>query len=159
MKLYLRTAFVISLTLMTAVGLVAAPADDEAAIKSLFEKHIAAFHAGDAPAVAALFTDDGEMAPPDRRPLAGKNMVQWGMNIAFDLFTAKIGESSIQVEVAGDWAFTRRAYTLTITSTTSGEEVELTANWLEVLKRQPDGSWKIFRQMVNSDQPLPGADE
>jgi uncharacterized protein (TIGR02246 family) len=159
MKLYLRTICLISLVLLAATCLVAGPVEDEAAIKSLFDKHIAAFNAGDAAAVAALFTDDGEMIPPDRAPLAGKNMIQWGMNIAFDLFTAKIGETSLHVELAGDSAYTRRAYTIAITATTSGAELEITANWLEILKRQPDGSWKIAIEMVNSNQPLPGADE
>jgi uncharacterized protein (TIGR02246 family) len=163
MKLHVRTVCLISLVLLAVTCQAAAaappPAEDEAAIKSLFDKHIAAFNAGDAAAVAALFTDDGEMIPPDRAPLAGKNMIQWGMNIAFDLFTAKIGETSLQIELAGDSAYARRAYVIAITSTTSGAETEITANWLEILKRQPDGSWKISIEMVNSNHPLPGAEE
>lgn len=163
MKLYLRTVCLISVALLAATCQAAAnapaPAEDEAAIKSLFDKHSTAFNDGDAAAVAALFTDDAEMIPPDRSPLAGTDMIHWGLNIAFDLFKAKITGSSLEVEIAGDWAFTRRAYTMTLTATTSGEEMEITANWLEILKRQPDGSWKISLEMVNSDQPLPDADE
>jgi ketosteroid isomerase-like protein len=33
--------------------------------------------------------------------------------------------------------------------------MELVANWLEILKRQSDGSWKIYLEIVNSDRPLP----
>ena len=153
---------VISLIFVTLFAvdcqLAAAPptqAEDMAAIKSLFARHSAALTAGDAAAVVALFTDNAVMMPPERGAMTGKEAIRWGLRIAFGLFSAKITGESLEVEVAGDLAFARRIYTMMLTAKTGGEQLDAVANWLDVLKRQPDGSWKVYLEMVTSDRPLP----
>ncbi|MEE8586821.1 MAG: hypothetical protein V3T83_18425 [Acidobacteriota bacterium] len=72
----------------------------------------------------------------------------------------KIAAEGLEVEVAGDWAFDRGTYTITLTPKAGGEPVfEDEAKYLTITKRQPDGSWKIYRTISNSDRPLPGAPE
>ena len=159
MKTYFRVASLISLALLVtecrAAADAPASAQDVAAIKTLLGRHASALSAGDAAALTALFADDGVMMPPERGAMAGKEAIRWGVRIAFGLFTAKITGESLEVEVAGDWAFARRIYSMTLTAKTGGEQMETVANWLDILKRQPDGSWKIHREMLNSDRPLP----
>jgi len=159
MKHYLRAASLITLALLVAECQAAADApanaEDVAAIKALFGKHIAALSAGDAAAVTAVFADNGVMVPPERGAMTGKEAIRWGLRQAFGLFTAKITGESLEVEVAGDWAFARRTYTMTLTAKTGGEQMDVVANWLDILKRQPDGSWKVHLETVNSDRPLP----
>jgi uncharacterized protein (TIGR02246 family) len=159
MKPYLRFASIITIALLIANCPAAAgapaPADGAAAIKTLLAAHIAALAAGDPAAFSAAFADSAVMMPPDRAAMKGKEAIRWGLRLAFAQFSAKINGESVEVEVAGDWAFARRTYMLTLTAKTGGEQMELTANWLDVLKRQPDGSWKIHFEMVTSDRPLP----
>jgi uncharacterized protein (TIGR02246 family) len=159
MKSHFYEASAILLAFLMAGCLAAAdaptPAGDVAAIKALFDKHAAAFNAGDAAAVMALFTDDGVLMPPDRAPLTGKEGIRWGLRTAFGLYAAKISAEAPVIEVAGDRAFARRKYTMTLTGKTGGAEMDLVANWLDILKRQADGSWKIALEMVVGDRRLP----
>lgn len=159
MRSYLHATNAIFLAFLMAGCLAAAdaptPAGDVAAIKAVFDKHTAAFNAGDPAAVVALFTDDGVLMPPDRAPLVGKEGIRWGLRTAFGLYAAKITAESPVIEVAGDRAFARRKYTMTLTGKTGGEQMDLAANWVDILKRQADGSWKISLEMVVGDRRLP----
>jgi conserved hypothetical protein len=159
MKFHLRAASAILLAFLMANCLAAADAParagDVAAIKALFDKHAAAFGAGDPAAVMALFTDDGVLMPPDRSPLVGKEGIRWGLRTAFGLYATKITADSPVIEVAGDWAYARRKYTMTLTGKTGGDQMDLAANWLDILKRQADGTWKITLEMVVGDHRLP----
>ncbi|MGE5568384.1 MAG: YybH family protein [Rhodospirillales bacterium] len=163
MKLYLYSALLLSLAFApvhrAAAAAPPAKAEDMAAIKALFDKHLAAFNAGDSAAVAALFTDKGALIPPDRQPLGGKEVIRYGLRIAFGLYSAKVTPEAAEIDVSGDLAYAWRKYSLTITDKTAGEQRDLVATWLDILKRQPDGSWKIHLEMVSADKPLPTGDQ
>jgi ketosteroid isomerase-like protein len=53
-----------------------AMAQDKATIQSLNDKFAQAFNAGDAAAVAALYTDDAVILPPGAEMMKGKNAIQ-----------------------------------------------------------------------------------
>ena len=160
MRSFFRAAAFFSLTFLVAHCQAAADAptnaQDVTAVKSLFEKHIAALSAGDAAAVTVLYADNAVMMPPDRGAMTGKEAIRWGLRLAFGLYSAKVTGATIEVEAGGDWAYARRTYTMTLTAKTGGEQMEIVANWLDILKRQPDGSWKIYLEMLNSDRRVPG---
>jgi len=163
MRICVQPAILVCLALLVAAYPAAAQApagaEDVAAIKSLFGKQAAALAAGDAAGVTAVFADNGVMLPPNRGPMAGKEAIRWGLRLAFDLFAAKISGESAEIEVAGQWAYARRTYTATLTAKTGGEQMDVVASWLDILKRQPDGSWKVHLEMVNSDRPLPALNQ
>jgi ketosteroid isomerase-like protein len=62
----------------------------------------------------------------------------------------------LETQVAGDWAYDRGNYTLTVTPK-SGKPTETSGKYLTIYKRQPDGSWKIYRDISNSNNPPPSA--
>ncbi len=161
MKRRVPVALLISLAVAACQAAAAAPskAEDEAAIRALFDKHIAAFTAGDSAAVVTLYTDNAVMMPPDRAAMTGREAIRWGLRVAFGLAAMKFSGGALQVEIAGDWAFARRTSAVTLTAKTGGEQLELMTNWLEVLRRQADGSWKIHYQMMTSDRPLPSLNQ
>ena len=76
-----------------------------------------------------------------------------------DQFTVKLIVEVLEVRVAGDWAFARMTYTETLTPKAGGEPTEDSGRWLVIYERQPDGAWKIYLEIWNSDRPLPGAGE
>lgn len=55
----------------------------------------------------------------------------------------------MEVEAFGDWAFDRANVTIKLTPKAGGEPTEFTARLIHILRRQPDGSWKIHRLMAN----------
>jgi uncharacterized protein (TIGR02246 family) len=120
----------------------------------------AAFNAGDAAALVDLFTEDAILMPANEPALVGKEAIQSWFQTIFDQFTFKWTASTEEVEVAGDWAFERSTSTFTVTPKAGGEPIfEDNTKDLNILKRQPDGAWKTYRSISNSNNPLPGAGE
>ena len=91
---------------------------------------------------------------PNAPAVVGKAAIEKrnrGMNQALDFerFTIHLEE----VQVAGDWGYARGTYSLSVTPKAGGETAFDNGKWLKIFKRQPDGSWKIFRNCFNSDVP------
>lgn len=128
----------------------------EAGIDRLRDVHVAALNDGDADAWAACFTDDGVQMPPHFANNIGKNAIRgWGRGF-LSMFSCRFSLSVEEVRVAADWAFERGHYKMSMTPKAGGPAVEDNGKYITVYERQPDGSWKIARDIWNSDQPLPG---
>ncbi len=130
-------------------------AEDVRAITRLTEVWHDAWLAGDAAALTALWTDDPVLMPQNRPAVIGKDEINALYQSVFDEYTIKGEGELLEVEVAGDWAFYRSTYTLTATPKAGGEPLEDSGISLFIVKRQPDGTWKIARLIANSDQPAP----
>ena len=133
-------------------------AEDIAAIKALIGETVATYNTGDAAAVIALFTDDAILMPPNQPAVIGREANKSRFQAYFDQFTAKLTLEAVEVEVAGDWAFSRGSSATTVTPKAGGEPTEEINKSLAISKRQPDGSWKIYRHIWNSDNPLLGTE-
>ena len=131
---------------------------DVAAIKKLHEEIDAAINAGDLDSFVSCFTDDAVRMPPNMPALVGKDayrdMVQYffeqNTGIEHDITTE-------EVIVCGDWAFARGTYTITFTPKAGGKPIRGIGKWMDIYKRQLDGSWKCYRNIYNSDLPPSGA--
>ncbi len=167
MKSYLPIATLICLALLAAacgpaaeqpVAEAPSQAEDVAAIKALNLTAKAAFDAGDAAALADIFAEDAIFMPANEPALVGKEAIQSWIQTIFDQFTFKYTSETLEVDVAGDWAFERSTSAFTATLKAGGEPVfEDNTKDLSIYKRQPDGSWKVYRNISNSDRPLPDA--
>ncbi len=129
---------------------------DMAEIDRLHEVHVAALNADDADAWVACFTDDGIQMPPHFGTNVGKAAVRAWSKGFLSLFTCRFNLSVEEVQVPADWAFERGRYDITLTPRASGEAMDDIGKYITVYQRQSDGSWKIARDIWNSDQPLPG---
>ena len=131
-------------------------AQDVAAIERLNEEWRNGWIAGDADALIALYSDDPILMPQSQPEVVGREAIGALYQSVFDEFAVE-GEGEVQeIEVAGDWAFLRSTYSLVATPHAGGETLEDTGKSLFVLRRQPDGAWKIARLIANSDLPPPG---
>ncbi len=129
---------------------------DQSAIDRLRDAHVAAVNAGDADAWAACFTDDGVQMPPNFGANAGREAIR-GWNRGFmSIFACRFGLSVDEVQAAADWAFERGRYEITLTPKTGGGPLQDRGKYITVYQRQPDGSWKMARDIWNSSQPVPG---
>lgn len=134
--------------------------EDVAAIKAIYEQHVAAVNACDATATSVGFTEDAIFMPADQPAAIGRDSIRAWFQVYFDQLTdLSFQESPEEVEVADDWAFARSTFTETATPKDGGAPLDATGKTIVILKRQPDGCWKVHRACWNLDKPLPGASD
>ncbi|MFQ5928998.1 MAG: YybH family protein [Acidobacteriota bacterium] len=167
MRSHLSLLVLVSLVVLTACA-PAGPTEaereaaiqaDKDAINQLRSDYEAAYNAQDAAGVAGLYTAGAVLSLPNQEPTSGRDAIQSNLQATFDQFEAKLSISSEELQVAGDWAFDAGTGTQTFTPKEEGEAIEAHSSYIAVLKRQADGSWKIARLVVSSNDPLPSAEE
>jgi uncharacterized protein (TIGR02246 family) len=127
---------------------------DIARVYKLWAEYAAACHAGDLDRFMALWTDDAIQMPPDAPRRIGKAAIREGMQAGFDRFHMRnVIPRTEEVRVLGDRAYSHGTYTVDMTPKGGGETMTLAAKFLDVLERQPDGSWKIAVDCHNYDMP------
>ncbi len=135
------------------------PEEDQKAIADLQRRDIEANMALDTEKLLALRTDDVVYLVPGRAPLVGQDAVRKylgeirGQLANWDMLAYE--ESWQEVQVVGDFAF--EWGTVNIRARQEGERRESAAvrNVMQVLRRQPDGDWKISRAVWNIQSPQP----
>lgn len=137
-----------------------APAPDEevAAIRSLLERWEEAFNSGNLELMKGYWTDDIVVLPQDAEPLVGLEAF-WGsiehlVAMSFGAFDVSYELVVDEIDVSGDMAFDRGTVKMTLTPKGGGDAlVSESRRYLEILRKQPDGSWKISRAMTNKGAP------
>ncbi len=134
----------------------APPSDEEvaAAVDAIWREYEASQMANDPDRWIALWTDDGVKMPPDTPALEGKQPIyaraQRGMNNAP---TDEMVITALETQNAGDWAYSRGTFTVTYTIAETGVQEMMDGKFMTILQRQPDGTWKIHRDIHNSNVP------
>jgi len=116
--------------------------DDERAIRELVATWMAASQAGDTQTVLSLMADDVVFMVPGREPFgkAAFAAASEGMKGVRMEGTSDIRE----IQVLGDWAYLRSHITVTMTPP-AGEPVRRAGYTLTILRKQPDGKWRLAR--------------
>ncbi len=129
---------------------------DVAAIQALVQAWNAAAEAGDVAQVVALYTDNIVQMPPDAPANRGKQAVEEYYGGAFELFSVGVTwpvEGTEEIVVADGWAFHLSEYILRITPKAGGEAMEELGKVVVIFQQQPDGSWKLAREIWNRNSP------
>ena len=128
---------------------------DIMALDALREQFMGLFKVGDASGLAGLYTEDAILMPPEKPAAAGRQAIEAVFRTTFDRFSAKLNIAFDEIEIAGDWAFERGSYALTLTPKAGGEPIQETGKYLMILRTDSDGSWKLARDIWNADWPRP----
>jgi len=127
-----------------------APVDtaaDNAALLSVAESFSKAYNDKNADLVAATYTNDAQLLPPDAPAISGNSDIR--AHYADDIanhwmqLTINTGESG----VAGDWGWRSGTWSV-------GATPDMTGKYVEVWRRTTDG-WRIYRDIWNSDAAAP----
>ena len=99
----------------------------------------------------ALWDEEGIQMPPGA-PARSKDVLDEIIPDAFA--SSSVSSMNIYLEeinIAGSWAYTRGTYDSE--RMVAGNTVRVDGKFLTILKRQPDGTWKIYRDCFNSNVP------
>src|SRR5688572_25720632 len=132
---------------------------DNSAVREAIEaqngKLMAAFKAGDPAAAAAVYTSDAMFMAPNAPAMAGDSGIVQGLRGLFSQITVTDFTLTIRdVMVAGDLAVETGMYTMTYGQKGGNTVITDKGKYLTVFKRQADGSWKLARDIFNSDLPV-----
>jgi uncharacterized protein (TIGR02246 family) len=134
----------------------AAPADTPS-INDLRSGYQAAFNAGDAAALAALFTDNAVSLPDHRAPIEGRAAIQQDFQNQFAQVSGNIQIMPVDTEINGETAYERGTYSMTVTPKAAGSApMTEDGKYIVILKKQPNGSWLIQNDINNTSVPPPG---
>lgn len=127
---------------------------DVEAINELYDQWCISVNAGDLDQFMSLWADDAILMNPDTPAIFGKEQIRASYQPLFEQFNIAVdiyGETEVQV--SGDLAFSRGTGTLTLTPKGEGPTTFSDAKWLDILKRQADGSWKVYCDCVTNNAP------
>jgi ketosteroid isomerase-like protein len=127
---------------------------DVAAIRKYDEQWLAALAAGDAKTLRELSDENHTTFPSNMPPFEGRDANYAANSKWFERVRAVEHWQPREIVVAGDWAYECGHFTSESQPRSGGEVTHFSGNYLRILRRQTDGSWKMIREMATSDQPV-----
>ena len=122
---------------------------DRAAIEKLKHQDVAATVARDAVAMADLWTDDAVRFGPDTPADVGKEAIRAAneRSTASPMKVLSFVPETKDLRIWDGGAIEWRHFTASFVASPGGKPTHVRGTVLAVLKKLPDGSWKVFRAM------------
>ena len=128
------------------------------AIEAAYDTFKAAFNSGNAAGVAALYTDNATLMPPNSEAIHGKQGIQEYWNAGIEMGLKDLQLTIMDVKVSGDTAYESGKYTIKV-PVEGQKDITDSGKYLVVWKQQNDGAWKLHSDIWNSSMPMPQAGE
>jgi uncharacterized protein (TIGR02246 family) len=94
-----------------------------------------------------LYTDDAIFFEPDGKRATGKAEIRTLFRTVMKTFNSDIHFKSAAADVSGKLAYDSGDFEEVLTTIATGAKINSRGSYLMVLKRQPDGKWKIAQHM------------
>jgi len=128
---------------------------DKAAIRAADSAFAAAANAGDADAVAEVYANDASLLAPNLPPQKGKDAIRGFWGGFLDAYTVKFDLTSDTIEGRGDLAYSVGRYRFSAVPKAKGVPgVADEGKFVEILKKESDGTWKYIVDMYSSNLAL-----
>jgi len=134
----------------TIVGLTAS---DEAAVRQALDIEMKAANAADAAGWAAVYAQDAVVLRPHAPAVQGREAIQQWLATLPPISNAK--GQGVELVGYGDLAYLRGSYTMTFSLPGAPAPFDEQGKFLQIYRKQTDGSWKLTREIYNSDLPPP----
>jgi len=133
-----------------------APADP-APINQLRNDFLAAYNAGDAAAIAALYAEDAVYQPDHGPAVEGRAAIQQYFEQVFATVDVTTQITPGETEIVGDMAHEHGTFMATATPKAGGDPMMTHGKYLVIAERGADGVWRLVHDIDNSSDPEPGA--
>lgn len=131
--------------------------DDLAAITSFNERYLKSINDEDIATLSSLTTDGHIMLPPNREPIVGKAANDAANGAAFQRYDFSETWTPVETVIDGDLGFQRGTFTVVARPKGEGDRLEVSGSFLRIYQRQPNGEWRMTRDMFNSSAPQTGS--
>jgi len=133
-------------------------AADEQAIRNSEATWVKEFAAKDVDKVVAHYADDASSMGTDSPLTTGVTAIRVGVKeqLADPKSVLDFHTTKVEVSKGGDMAYTQGTFTFTSTDPKTKKVMNEKGNYVEVYKKQADGSWKVVED-ISSDDSLPTA--
>jgi uncharacterized protein (TIGR02246 family) len=121
------------------------------AISAANEDFMSAFKSGDAAGLATLYTEDGQVLPPNSDFVTGQEAIQLFWQAVMDMGIKEAKLDIVEVERAGDSAVEVSNFTLY-----GGEGQVMDKGKYMVIWHKEGNQWKLHRDIFNSSMPAQG---
>lgn len=149
----MRTPFrspTLLLAFVPALAACAGRAVPEAFPQDVADAWLERYRADDAAGVAALYTEDAQLLPPDAPVVSGRTEIREFIARNFRPGGAQVEVVTVETRMFGDYAHRQGSFKLGGPGRDSGA----TGKFLELWKKV-DGRWLIHREIWNSNAPSP----
>jgi uncharacterized protein (TIGR02246 family) len=120
------------------------------AILAAEQVFVAAYNRGDAPGLAALYTRDGQIMPPNSDVVKGPRALEALFRSFWEAGDTVMKLETVEAEGFGDTAYEVGRYML------SGKAGKVTDQGKYIVVwRKEDGQWKLYRDIFNTSMPAP----
>jgi len=122
--------------------------DAASAIRALSDAFVRHFNAADADQlVRAFYAEDARLLPPNHRMLTGRSQIREALRGFIEAGLGGLAIETYELEIAssGDLAYGIGTFSLARPLPDRGK-------FIEVYRRQADGSWKCVADMFSSDE-------
>ncbi len=116
---------------------------DEAEIRAVVQKWMDATKAGDPAGILDLMTDDAVFTVVGQEPFGKETFAALSQGDTTGMSIDGTNEI-IELQVNGDWAFTRNHITITV-HTSDSEPVSRSGYTLTLFRKGDDGKWRLAR--------------
>ena len=129
-------------------------ADDEAALRKLDDEWSKAVGSRDVEKTISYYTDDAVAMLPNIPTLTGKEPIRslWKNMLDSQSFAGGWKPTKIEVARSGELAYVSGTYEFT-EKDDGGKPITDKGKYLDVWRKQADGSWKCVANMFHSDLP------
>ncbi len=137
---------------MDGVSTMTAPDVDRQAVEQLAADWRSGWLAGDVDALLALYADDPVLLPQGQPAVIGRDAIRSLYQAVLQDFDFTSESTLNEVGASGDLGYIWSSYRLTATPKGGGDPTTAAGKSVFIVRRQPDGTWKIARLIDNGDE-------
>ena len=147
----MRAAAMVPLLSLAMAGCAQAPVP-EPFPQDVADVWVERYAAKDAAGIAALYTEDAQLLPPDQEIISGRAAIQEFFGRTNPPGSAAIDIATVETHVFGDFAHRQGSFLLK-----GPDGAAVTAGKFLELWKKADGQWLIYRDMWSANAPAPAS--
>lgn len=124
---------------------------DKKTITAISNARAEAFNNSDAAGIAEYFTEHAILMAPGAPAMEGREAVRDYYQSIFDEYEPELDSYYEEIKIDGDLSYGRGVATVRLVPKNGTESMESTSKYLNILQRQPDGTWKTTHDIWNSN--------